>query len=297
MIILYHGSDYLFKHFVFKNVGKINGTSGGGFGIYLSDSKEDASMYGKYLYTVEASLRKELSNRKKILTKEQVRAILRKFESVADNSYIENFDGMRPLNWTNEDKALSNLMQYCTTDVDIINDIINATGSGVEMMKVLTSFGYTHTTDLLTASKKNVTNYIIFDLDCLKIQKREKREEALKDLYESENMKTGSQGKSKSKSQRRLMAMALAYKRGKLDKKYASDTIKKMADSMSEETLHDFASTNQKKRKKDGSVGKRNNIPDYVKGSDYRPELKNSKSLKPQVRQKVSKQNSKDNGK
>lgn len=71
-------------------------------------------------------------------------------------------------------------------------------------------------------------------------------------------------GKAKSKSQRRLFYMALAYKRGELDKKYASDKIKKLSE-LSDETLHDYAATKQKKRKKDGSVGKRNAIPEKVK--------------------------------
>lgn len=71
-------------------------------------------------------------------------------------------------------------------------------------------------------------------------------------------------GKAKSKSQRRLFYMALAYKRGELDKKYASDKVKKLS-QLSDETLHDYAATKQKKRKKDGSIGKRNAIPERKK--------------------------------
>lgn len=71
-------------------------------------------------------------------------------------------------------------------------------------------------------------------------------------------------GKAHSKKQRRLFAMALLYKRGQLDSKYASDSIKKLSDSLTEEKLHEFAATKQKKRKKDGSIGKRNAIPQLV---------------------------------
>lgn len=71
-------------------------------------------------------------------------------------------------------------------------------------------------------------------------------------------------GKARSKKQRRLFAMALLYKRGQLDPKYASDSIKKLSDSLSEDKLHEFAATKQKKRRKDGSVGKRNAIPYQV---------------------------------
>ena len=51
-IILYHGSDYLFNKFLFKNVGKKSGTSGAGFGLYFTTSKSDALCYCKYIYTV-----------------------------------------------------------------------------------------------------------------------------------------------------------------------------------------------------------------------------------------------------
>ena len=73
------------------------------------------------------------------------------------------------------------------------------------------------------------------------------------------------QGRARSKAQRRLMAMALAYKKGKLNSKYVNDTIKKLSKTIKEDTLQDFAKTKQKRRRKDGSIGKRNNIPDYIK--------------------------------
>lgn len=71
---------------------------------------------------------------------------------------------------------------------------------------------------------------------------------------------------ARSKTQRRLFAMALMYKRGKLDSKYHSDAVIKLS-KLPEKTLHDFAATNQKRRRKDGSIGKRNNIPQRVKKS------------------------------
>ena len=309
MIQLYHGSDFLFNRFAFVNVGKKSGTSGAGFGIYLTDNPDDATKYGKYLYTVQVQLQKELSNVRLSLTKDQVRTILRKFElevkRTGGNSYIECWN-------YNENESLTNLIKYNSSDTDLINDIINATNCPIEMMTVISALGYTHSTDKETPNNvkdingKITTNYVIFNLNCLRIVKREKSEdywanlmesydnsqvhdyinnhqfyEPLKNLNQFESgEKTGRQGKAKSKSQRRAMAMALAYKRGKLPEKYASEGIKKMAKSMDQETLHNFAATKQKKRNKEGSVGKRNNIPDYVKGSKYRPNLKNSKSMK-----------------
>ena len=73
-----------------------------------------------------------------------------------------------------------------------------------------------------------------------------------------------------SKAQRRLFAMALAYKRGKLDSKYVSDDIIKLS-KLETDILEERAKTKQKKRRKDGSVGKRDAIPPYMKdGKGYK---------------------------
>ena len=55
---------------------------------------------------------------------------------------------------------------------------------------------------------------------------------------------------SKSKTQQRLMGLALAYKTGEIKAKYLSpeyaDEIKKLAKSMTEKQLRDFAQTKHK---------------------------------------------------
>lgn len=53
---------------------------------------------------------------------------------------------------------------------------------------------------------------------------------------------------AKSEKQRRLMGAALAYKRG--ETKNASDEIKRIADSMTEKELEDFASKPKQKSNK-----------------------------------------------
>ena len=81
--------------------------------------------------------------------------------------------------------------------------------------------------------------------------------------------------RARSKAQRRLMAMALAHKRGELDPKYVNDDVKKLSE-LPTETLRQFAKTNEKKRRKDNTVGKRNAIPAYV-------EKKKKKKKKPKT--------------
>lgn len=73
---------------------------------------------------------------------------------------------------------------------------------------------------------------------------------------------------AKSKAQRRLMAMAMLYKRGRLDSKYASEEVKRLAKSMTDEDLEKFAKTKQKR------------LPKYVKGSKYRTKANKAKKEK-----------------
>lgn len=73
-----------------------------------------------------------------------------------------------------------------------------------------------------------------------------------------------------SKAQRRLFGMALAYKRGELNSKYVSKDIEKLS-KLPETTLKKFAKTLEKKRKKDGTVSKRNALPNYTReGKNYK---------------------------
>jgi hypothetical protein len=69
---------------------------------------------------------------------------------------------------------------------------------------------------------------------------------------------------AKSKRQRRLFALAYLHKTGRLEGEFVSEEVKKLSDSLSVEKLKQYASTNQKKRRKDGSVGKRDAIPQKV---------------------------------
>lgn len=292
MITLYHGSEYLFNKFLFKNVGKKSGISGAGFGLYFSNLKADALAYGPIVYTVNVELQKELSNDKLSLDYSMVRVLLQYFESITPVKFIEQFSSLKD--------ALQLLMDS-STDTDLVGCIVSKTGCINEMMQTLVHYGYTHSMDNDTPEASDIINYVIYDLDCLTIVKREKPLDTLTESYIQEELEyidlmecetrilccnypeslvslsdnmqrdartktlSQGQGRAKSKSQRRLMAMALAYKKGKLPEKYASDTIKKLSKTIEQSTLKDFAKTKQKKRRKDGSIGKRNNIPERVK--------------------------------
>lgn len=63
-IIAYHGSNAEITNFIDGLVGGERANDAQGPGIYFTDNKEDASMYGKYLYTVRLTPRRILSDKK-----------------------------------------------------------------------------------------------------------------------------------------------------------------------------------------------------------------------------------------
>lgn len=291
--ILYHGSDYNFNKFAFKNVGKKSGTSGAGFGLYFTTSKADALCYGNILYTVKATVRKTISLYKITFTRQLLSQMLRYFESISDNSYVEAWgdisQGINSLDYKNAfTTAINSLLEFNTSDVEIVNDIMQATSCEMYVLQMLKHFGYSNIIDTTTPNGKDpdgkkTENWIFYDTDCLKIIKKEKnllesvdfenvpemtrsRYNMLEtsDVYQQMLQQDQNKGRAKSKSQRRLMYLALSYKRGNLPEKYASNIVKNLAKTIKEETLEDFAKTKQKKRKKDGTISKRNNIPERI---------------------------------
>lgn len=84
--------------------------------------------------------------------------------------------------------------------------------------------------------------------------------------------------KSTSKSQQRLMGMALAYKRGELDN--ASDQVKKLAKSMSTKDLEDFAKTKHDNLPEKTTTPQDSDIKDRVGSQPKRYHAGLSKSTK-----------------
>lgn len=80
---------------------------------------------------------------------------------------------------------------------------------------------------------------------------------------------------AKSKVQRRLFGMALAHKRGKLDKKYITPQIEKLSSEFSETKLAKIAGTNQIIHK--GKNAGKNRIP-YKKAKANGTRKSDSKS-------------------
>lgn len=249
---LYHASDKKFSKFLMSD--KLQPL---GYGIYFTDSFEFAKHFGNTMYTCKVNLRKKLANNR-------ISIDLGKFLDMYEMMYPEASYILDCGQFATKKSSINSLLKRNKSDIDIVVEVIQVTNNLNGVYNVLARMGYNYT--MQHGTSENV--YLIFNADDVKIQ-------SLTDIrvlnesveFDEDYDSDLSQAEAKSKAQRRLMAMALAYKRGKLDKKYASDSIKKLADSMSEEKLLQFASTKQKKRRKDGSIGKRNAIPNKVKKS------------------------------
>jgi hypothetical protein len=89
---------------------------------------------------------------------------------------------------------------------------------------------------------KRLSDYVAGEDENAYDQAYEESADAEDDDEESESL----QEKAVSKSQQKLMAMALAFKRGEMEDDEASDEVKELAKSMSEKDLEDFAKTKHK---------------------------------------------------
>ena len=59
-LVLYHGSPYMFDKFTISKMGSGSGQQIDGWGIYLTNSKQSAEIYGKYIYEITLSKDKDL---------------------------------------------------------------------------------------------------------------------------------------------------------------------------------------------------------------------------------------------
>lgn len=228
MNTVYYNTNYRFTRFTLKHLENYT-LHGNLFGIYLNKIPDDTETYTYIVEMFPSRNCKVLRMDKRTLTVNKL------------------YDILYPLIFRLNIKwdILKIIVDQSTSDAEIIDSIVNFYDCPIKMTEMLLSTGYQYATD--------GNDYIVYDISILRIV------DSINDnLFESEN------NRAKSKAQRRLFAMALAYKNGKLPEKYASDIVKKLSKTVKEDTLRGFASTNQKKRKKDGSISKRNNIPYHV---------------------------------
>jgi hypothetical protein len=128
--VMYHGTHCNFQAFDRKKIGSVNGT-GAGFGFYFGTRKR-AEVYGTTVMRCSLYLMRPVSNKRITLPMDVIRGLLR------DSGYMDNYERLSD--------AVRDIMQGCTSDTEILGDIINATGSYV-VLDLLRTIGYNYTND------------------------------------------------------------------------------------------------------------------------------------------------------
>lgn len=128
--VMYHGTSASFSQFDRKKIGSVNGTAAG-FGFYFGTRKR-AETYGTTVMRCSLDLMQPVSNKRITLPVDVIRVLLR------DSGYMDNYERLSA--------ALRDILSGCTSDTEIIGDIINATGSYV-VLDLLRNIGYNYTND------------------------------------------------------------------------------------------------------------------------------------------------------
>lgn len=128
--VMYHGTAASFQAFDRKKIGSVNGTAAG-FGFYFGTRKR-AETYGTTVMRCSLGLMQPVSNKRITLPVDVVRVLLR------DSGYMDNYERLSD--------ALRDILSGCTSDSEILGDIINATGSYV-VLDLLRNIGYNYTND------------------------------------------------------------------------------------------------------------------------------------------------------
>lgn len=128
--VMYHGTSVRFDVFDRKKIGSVNGTAAG-FGFYFGTLKR-AETYGSTVLKCSLDLMHPVSNKRITLPVYVIRTLLR------DSGYMDNYERLSD--------ALRDILSGCTSDTEIVGDIINATGSYV-VLDLLRNIGYNYTND------------------------------------------------------------------------------------------------------------------------------------------------------
>ena len=128
--VMYHGTAVRFDVFDRKKIGSVNGTAAG-FGFYFG-TKSRAETYGTTVLKCSLDLMQPVSNKRITLPMDVIRALL------TDSGYMDNYERLSD--------ALRDILSGCTSDTEIIGDIINATGSYI-VLDLLRNIGYNYTND------------------------------------------------------------------------------------------------------------------------------------------------------
>lgn len=187
-LILYHGSSVLFDKFIIDNVGKEEANDADGSGIYFTNVKNDASLYGRYIYTVKLKPRKLISDKTR---KGITRTFLSKLIKMRDDWELNAQD------WDENENIGLNLFLNNVFDEDNAKEMLLSIWhdfyrySPIEYCQNVTKLGV----DGLISSlqwKDGVEHYIIYNpdiIEIIEIEEMNKKDGSLKKINENFNNK------------------------------------------------------------------------------------------------------------
>lgn len=118
--IFYHGSNYEINKFSDEFTGRIGAPDADGPGIYFTNSKENAAMWGKFTYEVKINLRDFITNKKKSTQADRIK--LKEFLDNKGEEYIDNRSSD-----IEKDKimAINDAINYSETEDDVWHSLRN----------------------------------------------------------------------------------------------------------------------------------------------------------------------------
>jgi hypothetical protein len=138
--IFYHGSNSDIIKFSDEFSGKIGAADAEGPGIYFTNSKENAAMWGKLTYTVKLNPRKIITNQKPSYKAD--RKDLKKFlDMISDEDYVNNWS---PDIETDKLMAINEAIKYNNTEDEVWHSLRREQYNGApqSFMRAMSKLGY-----------------------------------------------------------------------------------------------------------------------------------------------------------
>jgi len=183
----YHGSDHKIKKFSDEFTGREGTESAEGVGIYTTNSKENAKMWGNYIYSLVLKPRKVITNMRLAseIDKEEMKRFL---DLIDDENYtINRAEDIESDKWASIEDAIN----YSETEDEAWYSLAyeQFTNSHQELLRAMTKMGY----DMVLLKKgeefkfddaDKVFHYIIYNPDIIEIVGVEKKKDEISGEYE-----------------------------------------------------------------------------------------------------------------
>jgi len=138
--VFYHGSNSKIEKFSDEFAGKIGVPDAEGPGIYFTNSKENAAMWGKLTYTVNLAPRKVITNMKSA-SKANRRDLKKFLDMISDEDYANNWSSDIE---TDKLMAINEAIKYSDTEDEVWHSlrVEQYNGAPQAFMRAMSKLGY-----------------------------------------------------------------------------------------------------------------------------------------------------------